>query len=69
MLQIEEPTCIIPPIPQKFMGSTHYSDDSKKIKERMDGFTDFIEFIVSHNLLCANQNLEIFLTGQDSQFE
>lgn len=70
-LQVEEPTCIIPPIPQKWIGiaSNYYSNESPEIAERVSGIKRFLEYMVHHNLLCANKHLEVFLIGQDANFE
>jgi len=71
VLQVEEPTCIVPPIPTKYlgMGQTYLESDDPKLLERVSGMQHFLDYMLQHNQLCANKILEVFLTGQDHMLE
>lgn len=68
-IQVENAACVFPPIPQQVMGSQYYKDDSDLINQRVQGIQRFLDYLTQHHILCANKDLEVFLTGQDHQFE
>jgi hypothetical protein len=51
------------------MGSQYYKDDSEEMIQRVQGIQRFLDYVTQHSMLCANKDLECFLTGQDHQFE
>ena len=36
---------------------------------RRFGIQNFLDFVTKHKLLCGSEDLELFLTGQDHEFE
>lgn len=69
VIQVEHCACVFPPIPQQLVGSQYYKDDSEEILQRVQGIQRFLDYVTQHSILCANKDLECFLTGQDHQFE
>jgi hypothetical protein len=68
-LQIDFPACIIWPLPQKTIMQQIYSDDSEFIKERVKGFQVFIDYLITHPILCDSPDFKVFLIGQTDEFE
>jgi len=62
-IQVDNSACVFPPIPQQVMGSQYYKDDSELINQRVQGIQRFLDYLIQHNILCANKDLEVFLTG------
>lgn len=69
VIQVENSACVFPPIPQQVMGSQFFKDDSEEMVQRVLGIQRFLDYVTQHSMLCANKDLECFLTGQDHQFE
>lgn len=61
--------CVIPPIPEKLNFQGYYADDSEAINERRSGIQRFLDYMVTHRVMCGSEDLRSFLTAQDHDFE
>ena len=68
-LQVEYLACVIPPIPQKINFQGWHADDSEAISERRDGIQRFLDYMITHRVMCGSEDLRSFLTAQDHDFE
>lgn len=68
-LQVENLTNIIIPIPPKILGSQYYADDSEFVIARQIGIQKYLDYLISHHILCGSENLKMFLTGQNDEYE
>ena len=68
-LQVENLANIIIPIPPKVLGSQYYGDDSEFIYARQIGIQKYLDYLISHHILCGSENLKMFLTGQNDEYE
>ena len=68
-LQVENLANIIIPIPPKVLGSQYYGDDSEFVIARQTGIQKYLDYLISHHILCGSENLKMFLTGQNDEYE
>lgn len=68
-MQVEYIACVIPPIPLKINFQGWHADDSEAISERRDGIQRFLDYMITHRVMCGSEDLRSFLTAQDHDFE
>ena len=44
-------------------------EDDPELQNRLKGLQHFLDYVLKHNQLCANANLDVFLTKEGSKFE
>ncbi|XP_064476466.1 sorting nexin-7-like [Ornithodoros turicata] len=67
-LEQAHPSCIIPPLPEKYALQQLQRFTQEFLRSRMIGLHQFLNRVVEHKVLSKDENLKVFLTSKPYEF-